>query len=126
MMIIFSACSFIGGFAPNFTVLLISRMIMGLVEGPFLPVCLAIMMVESSEHRRGVNAGIMQNFFAAILGQTVAPLVLVPLAEIYGWRRRSSSPVSRGCFARSRCGAGCASRRKRPDPRRERAPKAAR
>lgn len=86
MMIIFSACSFIGAFAPNFTVLLISRMIMGLVEGPFLPVCLAIMTVESSEHRRGVNAGIMQNFFAAILGQTVAPLVLVPLAEIYGWR----------------------------------------
>jgi MFS family permease len=86
MLLIFSACSFIGGFAPNYTVLLASRMVMGLVEGPFLPVCLAIMTFESSEHRRGVNAGVMQNFFAAILGQTVAPLVLVPLAEAYGWR----------------------------------------
>lgn len=86
MLLIFSACSLIGGFAPNFTVLLLSRMVMGLVEGPFLPVCLAIMTVESSEHRRGVNAGVMQNFFAAILGQTAAPLILVPMAEIYGWR----------------------------------------
>jgi MFS family permease len=86
MLLIFSACSLIGGFAPNYTVLLLSRMVMGLVEGPFLPVCLAIMTVESSEHRRGVNAGVMQNFFAAILGQTVAPLVLVPMAAAYGWR----------------------------------------
>jgi MFS family permease len=86
MLVIFSACSIIGGFASNYTVLLLSRMVMGLVEGPFLPVCLAIMTVESSEHRRGVNAGVMQNFFAAILGQTLAPLVLVPIAQAYGWR----------------------------------------
>jgi len=86
MLLIFSACSVLGGFAPNYTVLLLSRMLMGLVEGPFLPVCLAIMTVESSEHRRGVNAGVMQNFFAAILGQTLAPLILVPIAQVYGWR----------------------------------------
>lgn len=86
MLLIFSACSFIGGFATNYAVLLASRMVMGLVEGPFLPVCLAIMMAESSEHRRGVNAGVMQNFFAAILGQSAVPLILVPLAEVYGWR----------------------------------------
>src|SRR5262245_5604539 len=46
MLLIFSACSVIGGFASNYTVLLMSRMVMGLVEGPFLPVCLAIMTVE--------------------------------------------------------------------------------
>jgi len=85
-LVIFSACSFLSGLAPNYPVLLISRMIMGLVEGPFLPVCLAIMAVESSEHRRGINAGIMQNFFAALLGQSLAPLVLVPIADAFGWR----------------------------------------
>jgi len=85
-LLIFSACSFISGLATTFPVLLISRMIMGAVEGPFLPICLAIMALESSEHRRGINAGIMQNFFAALLGQSVAPLVLVPLAEHFGWR----------------------------------------
>jgi len=85
-LIIFSACSFISGLATSYPVLLLSRMIMGAVEGPFLPVCLVIMAVESSRHRRGVNAGIMQNFFAALLGQTLAPLVLTMIADEYGWR----------------------------------------
>lgn len=85
-LLIFSACSFISGLATSFPVLVLARFIMGAVEGPFLPVCLAIMAVESSEHRRGINSGIMQNFFAAILGQSVAPLVLVPIAEAFGWR----------------------------------------
>lgn len=48
---------------------------------PFLPVCLAIMAVESSPNRRGVNAGIMQNFFAALLGQSLAPWLLPIIAE---------------------------------------------
>jgi MFS family permease len=85
-LLIFSASSFLSGLATTYPVLLISRIIMGAVEGPFLPVCLALMVLESSEHRRGINAGIMQNFFAALLGQSLAPLVLVPIAEHFGWR----------------------------------------
>ncbi len=85
-LLIFSLCSFISGLAPNYPVLLASRMVMGAVEGPFLPVCLAMMVAESSEHRRGINAGIMQNFFASVLGQSLAPLLLVALAAQYGWR----------------------------------------
>src|SRR5690348_3090845 len=85
-LVIFSACSILSGLAQSFPVLLISRAIMGTVEGPFLPVCLAIMAVESSPARRGVNAGIMQNFFAALLGQSLAPWLLPIIAEEYGWR----------------------------------------
>ena len=85
-LLIFSACSFLSGLATTFPVLVASRLIMGAVEGPFLPVCLAIMAIESSEHRRGVNSGIMQNFFAALLGQSLAPLVLVQVADTFGWR----------------------------------------
>jgi MFS transporter, ACS family, hexuronate transporter len=85
-LLIFSACSFLSGLAPTYPVFLASRMLMGAVEGPFLPVCLAIMAVESSEHRRGINAGIMQNFFASLLGQSLAPLLLPPLAQSLGWR----------------------------------------
>ena len=85
-LIIFSACSVLSGLAQSFPVLLLSRAIMGAVEGPFLPVCLAIMAVESSPNRRGVNAGIMQNFFAALLGQSLAPWLLPLVAESYGWR----------------------------------------
>ncbi|HEY2590383.1 MAG TPA: MFS transporter, partial [Steroidobacteraceae bacterium] len=85
-LLIFSACSFLSGLAPNFAVLLASRVVMGAVEGPFLPVCLAIMAIESSERRRGVNFGLMQNFFGSVLGQMLAPVVLVALADRFGWR----------------------------------------
>jgi len=85
-LVIFSACSVLSGLAPSFPVLLTARGIMGAVEGPFLPVCLAIMAVESSPGRRGVNAGIMQNFFAALLGQSLAPSLLPMIAENHGWR----------------------------------------
>jgi predicted MFS family arabinose efflux permease len=85
-LVIFSGCSMLSGLARSFPVLLLSRAIMGAVEGPFLPVCLAIMAVESSPGRRGVNAGTMQNFFAALLGQSLAPWLLPIIAEHYSWR----------------------------------------
>ena len=85
-LVIFSACSILSGLAPSFPILLLARGIMGAVEGPFLPVCLAIMAIESSPGRRGVNAGIMQNFFAALLGQSLAPSLLPLIAQAHGWR----------------------------------------
>jgi len=85
-LLIFSACSILSGLAPSFPVLLTARAIMGAVEGPFLPVCLTIMAIESSPGRRGVNAGIMQNFFAALLGQSLAPSLLPVIAQAHGWR----------------------------------------
>jgi predicted MFS family arabinose efflux permease len=85
-LVIFSGCSILSGLARSFPLLLLSRAVMGAVEGPFLPVCLAIMAVESSPGRRGVNAGTMQNFFAALLGQSLAPWLLPIIAEHYSWR----------------------------------------
>jgi predicted MFS family arabinose efflux permease len=85
-LVIFSACSVLSGLAPSFPVLLGARAIMGAVEGPFLPVCLTIMALESSPNRRGINAGIMQNFFAALLGQSLAPSLLPLIAQAHGWR----------------------------------------
>ncbi|MES2603456.1 MAG: MFS transporter [Pseudomonadota bacterium] len=85
-VIIFSLCSLLSGLAGSFMMLLLSRILMGAAEGPFLPICFSIMNVESSPKRRGVNAGLMQNFFASLLGTTIAPLVLPWLATEYGWR----------------------------------------
>src|SRR5215475_10059525 len=86
-VVVFSLCSALSGVAATFVMLLLARVIMGFAEGPFLPICFAIMNVESSPKRRGVNAGLMQNFFASLLGTTVAPLVLPWLADNYGgWR----------------------------------------
>src|SRR5258705_13817593 len=59
---------------------------MGLVEGPFMPVCQSLLAGESDDSRRGHNMGVMQNFGSNLLGSFVAPLVLVPLAAHWNWR----------------------------------------
>jgi MFS family permease len=85
-VVVFSLCSALSGVAATFVMLLAARVIMGFAEGPFLPICFSIMNVESTPKRRGVNAGLMQNFFASLLGTTLAPLVLPWLANVYDWR----------------------------------------
>jgi predicted MFS family arabinose efflux permease len=82
----FSLCSFLSGIAQSFDVLLASRLLMGLAEGMYLPIAMAIMLVVSTERRRGLNMGVMQNLFSNLLGSLVAPLVLVAIAEHYNWR----------------------------------------
>jgi predicted MFS family arabinose efflux permease len=42
--------------------------------------------MESSPRRRGLNVGIVQSVFASLLGASVAPIVLVQLAEHFNWR----------------------------------------
>lgn len=84
--VIFSLCSFLSGVATSFGVLLASRVLMGLSEGPILPVAQSLVVLESSEQRRGLNMGFVQNFGSNLIGSTVDPLVLVSLAAAYGWR----------------------------------------
>ena len=85
-MIIFSACSVLSGLATGFWPLLASRMVMGAVEGPFLPICLAIVAATSPSRRRGLNTGMVQNLFGSVLGAAVAPLASVAIAQAFGWR----------------------------------------
>jgi MFS family permease len=85
-ILVFSACSVISGLAGSFLALLGARMIMGIAEGPVLPTAQSIMVAESSEHRRGFNMGVVQNFVQMILTGFVAPLTLVAIGSAYGWR----------------------------------------
>jgi predicted MFS family arabinose efflux permease len=85
-MIVFSFCSVLSGLAPGFWTLFASRMVMGAVEGPFLPICLAIIAAASFQTRKGLNVGIVQNGFGSLIGTAIAPIVLVWLADHYGWR----------------------------------------
>jgi MFS family permease len=85
-IIVFSLCSSLSGFATSFAFLLLARVIMGIAEGPFLPICLSIMNVESSPNRRGLNAGIMQNVFAAVLGTMLSGFLIPRLAAEFEWR----------------------------------------
>jgi len=86
ILFVFSACSILSGLAPSFLMLLMARLIMGIAEGPLMPICLAILTVESTPTRRGFNIGVVQSLFSSLLGAAVAPLVLVQLAEWFTWR----------------------------------------
>jgi predicted MFS family arabinose efflux permease len=85
-MVIFSFCSVLSGLATGFGTLFASRLVMGAVEGPFLPICLAIIAAASVQSRKGLNVGIVQNAFGSLIGTALAPLVLVALADAWGWR----------------------------------------
>ncbi|HVN44477.1 MAG TPA: MFS transporter [Steroidobacteraceae bacterium] len=82
----FSLCSVLSGIAGSFLALFAARLLMGLVEGPFMPVCQSLLAAESDPARRGHNMGVMQNFGSNLLGSFVAPLVLVAIANHSGWR----------------------------------------
>jgi MFS family permease len=84
-LVVFSLCSVLSGLATSYRTLFAARLVMGAVEGPFLPICLAILAAVTAEKRRGLNAGITQNFFGSVIGTTLAPIVLVPLAIAYTW-----------------------------------------
>ncbi len=86
ILLIFSVCSILSGLATSFPMLLAARLVMGIAEGPLLPICLAVMAAESSPKRLGLNVGILQTVFASLLGAAVAPLVLVQFAEWFNWR----------------------------------------
>lgn len=85
-LVIFSFASVMSGLAWSFGSLLASRIVMGAAEGPFLPICLAIMVAASAESRKGLNAAVVQNVFGSIIGTALAPIVLVAIAEAYDWR----------------------------------------
>lgn len=85
-VVIFSLCSALSGMAGSFMILYLSRVLMGFAEGGVLPISQSLIALESDEKRRGLNAGVMQNLGSNLIGSTLAPIVLVAIAEAYHWR----------------------------------------
>ena len=84
-LLLFSVCSVLSGLSWNFGTLLATRVVMGAAEGPFLPICLAIMAAASGPGRQAINAGVVQNVFGPIVGTSLASYVLVRVATWYDW-----------------------------------------
>ncbi|MGC1459173.1 MAG: MFS transporter [Steroidobacteraceae bacterium] len=82
---LFSLCSVLSGMAYSFGTLLASRLLMGVAEGPILPISHSMIAEQSSLEERGHNMGVMQNAGSALLGSFVAPIVLVPIAQAVSW-----------------------------------------
>jgi MFS family permease len=85
-VVAFSLCSFLSGLAASFLTLFLARLLMGMAEGPILPVSQSLVAFESAHSNRGHNMGVMQYFGSNLLGSFVAPLILVAVATAYGWR----------------------------------------
>jgi ACS family hexuronate transporter-like MFS transporter len=82
----FCACSFISGAAGSFMLLFAARLLMGVAEGGIMPVSHAMIVEEVAPATRGMAMGIGQNLGSNLLGSFVAPLVLVWIANTWGWR----------------------------------------
>jgi MFS family permease len=83
--VLFAGCSFFSGLATSFAMLFAARVLIGLAEGPVIPVSQSIMIRNSSPHRRGFNMGVVQNFGAQLIGTLVGPILIVKVATDFGW-----------------------------------------
>lgn len=84
--VVFSLSSVISGLAHSFIMLMAARLIMGVAEGPILPISQSLVALETTESNRGNAMGVMQNFGSNFIGSFVAPLLLVWIATAYNWR----------------------------------------
>ncbi|MDF5758289.1 MFS transporter [Spongiactinospora sp. TRM90649] len=85
-VVLFSLFSSVSGLMAGFAGLLAARALMGASEGAVLPMAQSLMAEASRENRRGLNMGLVQGSSAGLLGGILAPIVVVWLAESYGWR----------------------------------------
>jgi len=82
----FSLFSALSGLAAGFLFLFGARFLLGLAEGPMVPISQAVMADESDPRRRGLNMGVMQMSGAFLLGAMIGPVLVTSLADLYGWR----------------------------------------
>lgn len=86
MLVLFSLLSASSGLALGFATLFAARLVMGLAEGPILPICQSIMSIVSSPQRRGFNMGFMQAVGAYGIGLILGPIIFTQIGAAFGWR----------------------------------------
>jgi MFS family permease len=86
MVLAFSVLSALSGWISGFVSLLAVRALMGIAEGPVLPLSQALMASASGSSRRGLNMGLLQGSAAGLFGSVLAPPIVVSITEAWGWR----------------------------------------
>ncbi|VWD21752.1 MFS transporter [Burkholderia contaminans] len=82
----FSVCSALSGLVGGFASLIAFRALMGIAEGPVLPLSQSLMVESSTPSRRGLNMGLLQGSAAGLLGAMIGPPVVIGIATAHGWR----------------------------------------
>jgi MFS family permease len=85
-VLLFSLLSAVSGLAVSLMTMIAARLLMGLTEGPILPISYGVLAIESSERRRALNMGIFANFATCLIAGVVGPIVLTHVADAFGWR----------------------------------------
>ncbi len=83
---VFSVASMLSGRVTSFTMLLLTRLLMGFAEGGVMPISQALIAAEIDPARRGLAMGIAQNFGANLLSNFLGPIVVVHFGLAFGWR----------------------------------------
>ncbi len=84
-VLLFSFATLTVGLISDFNSLLIIRAMMGITEGPVVPLILAIVLAESTINRRGFNMGIVKGS-GPLMSSVFAPIILIPIAIAYSWK----------------------------------------
>jgi MFS family permease len=85
-VIAFSVFSALSGIVGGFVSLLVFRALMGVAEGPVLPISQSLLAEASTPSRRGFNMGIVNGSAPGLFGAVIGPPILVGLATTHGWR----------------------------------------
>ncbi len=86
IVMLFSICSMLTGFASSFAMLIVIRLVMGACEGPVMPVSQSFIIPQSTPSRRGFNMGMMQVAAVGLVSTMLGPIIQVALAQSIGWR----------------------------------------
>lgn len=85
-VIAFTICSALSGMVTSFISLLVFRSLMGIAEGPVLPISQSLLAVASTPKRRGLNMGLVTASAPGLIGAVIAPPILIWIATDFGWR----------------------------------------
>jgi len=84
-VLVFAMFSGLSGVVGGFVTLLAFRSLMGAAEGVVIPLSTPLVMADSTPRRRGLNMGLLQSA-GGVLGGLAGPVIVVAIAEHYGWR----------------------------------------
>jgi len=84
-IIVFSCCSMASGLVGSFLGLVLTRLAMGVAEGPAPVLGSALLIGASAPSQRGLNMGIL-SLSSGLIASAFGPLLLVNLATHLGWR----------------------------------------
>jgi len=75
----------LGGLSQTTGQLIVTRALVGLMQGPIAPILFAMLIKESSEPKIALNAGIV-NMGVGVLAVMSGPIVMTQIAARYSWR----------------------------------------